>query len=95
VSLVLFNRRPSNNHETKVTAVIKVNPEGQTESQLTTVGGWNFAQLHFSQTFNKCGTINNPFTDRGFGQRTYLGVDYGIERFGKFQFYLVPQIQLP
>ena len=94
VSMIVFNRRPSNNDETQVTAVIKVNPEGQTESQVTTVGGWNFAQLHFSQTFNKCGTINNPFTDRGFGQRTYLGVDYGIERFGKFQFYLVPQIQL-
>lgn len=93
-SVVLFNRRPSNNDETQVTAVIKVNPEGQTESQVTTIGGWNFAQLHFSQTFNKCGTINNPFTDRGFGQRTYFGVDYGVERFGKFQFYLVPQIQL-
>lgn len=52
------------------------------------------AQLHFKQTFNKCGTINDPFTDRSFGQRTYLGVDYGIERFGKFQIYLVPQIQV-
>ncbi|MDP2041798.1 MAG: hypothetical protein Q8S14_09830 [Algoriphagus sp.] len=66
----------------------------QTESQVTTVGGWTYSQLHFKQTFNKCGTINNPFTDRGFGQRSYLGVNYGVERFGKFQFYLVPQIQL-
>ncbi len=57
-------------------------------------GNKTSTQLHFKQTFNKCGTINDPFTDRGFGQRTYLGVDYGIERFGKFQFYLVPQIQV-
>jgi hypothetical protein len=28
------------------------------------------------------------------GQRSYLGVNYGVERFGKFEFYLVPQIQL-
>jgi len=92
--MVLFNKRPSNSDEIQVTAVIKVNPEGETESQVTTVGNKTYTQLHFSQTFNKCGTINNPFTDRGFGQRTYLGVDYGIERFGKFQFYLVPQIQM-
>jgi len=36
----------------------------------------------------------NPFIDRGFGQRFYQEVNYGIEQFGKFQFYLVPQIQL-
>jgi hypothetical protein len=28
------------------------------------------------------------------GQRTYQGVNYGVERFGKFEFYLVPEIQL-
>jgi hypothetical protein len=92
--MVLFNKRPSNSDEVQVTAVIKVNTEGQTESQVTTIGNKSYTQLHFKQTFNKCGTINDPFTDRGFGQRTYLGVDYGIERFGKFQFYLVPQIQV-
>ncbi len=94
MAMVLFNRRPSNSETTQVSVIIKVNPEGQTESQVTTVGGWTYSQLHFRQTFNKCGTINNPFTDRGFGQRSYLGVNYGVERFGKLQFYLVPQIQL-
>ncbi len=94
MAMVLFNRRPSNSDETQVTAIIKVNSDGQTESQVTTVGGWDYAQLHFKQTFNKCGTINDPFTNRGFGQRTYLGVNYGVERFGRFQFYLIPQIQI-
>lgn len=94
MAMVLFNRRPSNSETTQVSVIIKINSAGQTESQVTTVGGWNYSQLHFRQTFNKCGTINNPFTDRGFGQRSYLGVNYGVERFGKFQFYLVPQIQL-
>lgn len=94
MAMVLFNRRPSNSETTQVSVIIKINSEGQTESQVTTVGGWTYSQLHFRQTFNKCGTINNPFTDRGFGQRSYLGVNYGVERFGKLQFILVPQIQL-
>jgi hypothetical protein len=59
-----------------------------------TVGDVSYYQIHFAQTFNKFGTINNPFSDKGFGQISYLGVNHGIERFGKFEFYLVPQIQI-
>jgi hypothetical protein len=43
---------------------------------------------------NHNGTINDPFSDRGFGQRSSSSVNYGVERFGKFMFYLKPQNQL-
>jgi hypothetical protein len=94
MKLLLFNKRPGNSDEVQVTVNVKTNSQGQTEAQVATVGGVSYYQIHFAQTFNKCGTINNPFIDRGFGQRSYLGVNYGVERFGKFEFYLVPQIQI-
>jgi hypothetical protein len=94
MKLLLFNKRPGNSDGVQVTVHVKTNSQGQTEAQYATVGYLSYWQIHFAQTFNKCGTINNPFFDRGFGQRFYLGVNYGIERFGKFEFYLVPQIQL-
>ncbi len=94
MKLVVFNRRPSNSDKENVTVNIKINSNGDTEAQTTVVGDWSLTQIHFSQTFNKCGTISNPFSDNGFGQRSYLGVNYGVERFNKFMFYLVPEIQL-
>jgi len=94
MKLLLFNKRPGNSDEVQVSVNVKTNSQGQTETQFATVGNVAYYQIHFAQTFNKCGTINNPFSDRGFGQRSYLGVNYGVERFGKFEFYLVPEIQL-
>jgi hypothetical protein len=94
MAMVLFNKRPQNSDEIQVSTQVKVNSEGQTEFQQTSVGGWNKYQVHFKQTFNKCGTINDPFFNRGFGQRSSAGVNYGVERFGKFMFHLKPQIQL-
>jgi hypothetical protein len=94
MAMVLFNKKPRNSDGVQVTTVIKINSSGQTETQVTTVGNFSDYQLHFKQTFNKCGTINDPFSNRGFGQRSSAGVNYGVERFGKFMFYLKPQIQL-
>jgi hypothetical protein len=86
---------PDLNDQTETVSVnIKTNSNGDTETQTAVVGGWSLTQLHFSQTFNKCGTINDPFSDSGFGLRSYSGVNYGVERFNKFMFYLVPEIQL-
>ena len=94
MAMVLFNKRPQNSDEIQVSTQVKVNSTGQTEFQQTSVGGWNKYQVSFKQTFNKCGTINDPFSNRGFGQRSSSSVSYGVERFGKFMFYLKPQIQL-
>lgn len=94
MKLLVFNRRPSNSDTETVSVNIKTNSNGDTETQTAVVGGWSLTQLHFSQTFNKCGTINDPFSDNGFGLRSYSGVNYGVERFNKFMFYLVPEIQL-
>jgi hypothetical protein len=94
MAMVLFNKRPTNSDGVQVSTQVKINSTGQTETQITTVGNFSGYQLHFKQTFNKCGTINDPFSNRGFGQRSSSGVNYGTERFGKFMFYLKPQIQL-
>tara|TARA_R110002020_G_scaffold218_6_gene1058 strand:+ start:480 stop:803 length:324 start_codon:yes stop_codon:yes gene_type:complete len=82
-----------------ITNQIKINSSGQTEVQQTTVGGWSKTQLHFSQTFNRCGTISDPFSPNNpitssVAQRSYANVNYRVERFNKFEFYLAPRITL-
>lgn len=97
--LLVFNKRPSNSDEVQVTVNVKINSMGQTETQYTAVGGWSQTQLHFSQGFNRCGTITDPFSPNNpisssVGLKSYGGFNFRVERFNKFEFYLVPRIIL-
>ena len=98
MSFVVFNRRSwSGDQEFKAVVNIKSDNSGNTNTTLTqelTIGGWNRAQVHADATFNRCGTIIDPFRDKGFGTETHSSKNYGIERLNKFEFILVPEITL-
>lgn len=98
MSFVVFNRRSwSGDQVFKVVVNINSDNSGNTNTTLTqelTIGGWNRAQVHADATFNRCGTIIDPFRDKGFGTETHSSKNYGIERLNKFEFILVPEITL-
>jgi hypothetical protein len=98
MAFVVFNRRSwSGDQEFKAIVNLKVDELGNTTSTITqelTIGGWNRAEVHADATFNRCGTIIDPFRDKGFGTESHGGKSYGIERLSKFEFIVVPEITL-
>lgn len=98
MAFVVFNRRSWSGDQTfKAVVNIKADESGNTNTTLTqelTIGGWNRSEVHADATFNRCGTIIDPFRNKGFGFESHSGVSYGIERLNKFEFILVPEITL-
>lgn len=98
MAFVVFNRRSWSGDQTfKAVVTIKTDDTGNTSSTITqelTIGGWNRAAVHADATFNRCGTIIDPFRDKGFGTETHQNQSYGIERLNKFEFILVPEINV-
>ena len=98
MAFVVFNRQPWSKKE-EYTAVVKIKSDesGNTNTEITqelTIGGWQRSKVHGDATFNRCGTIIDPFRDKGFGLETHQNRSYGIERLNKFEFLLVPEITL-
>lgn len=92
LAFVVWNKRPSRSQTFTGTVTIK---DGElTSTQTLTVGNWSMTQRHADTYFNRCGTILNPFRDKGFGRESHVGVMYGIEKLGNFEFILVPEITL-
>lgn len=98
LAFVVFNRRPwSGKEEYNAVVKIKTDESGNTNTEITqelTIGGWQRSQVHGNATFNRCGTIIDPFRDKGFGTEFHDGKSYGVERLNKFDFILVPEITL-
>ncbi|MHA7130294.1 hypothetical protein [Algoriphagus namhaensis] len=98
MAFVVFNRRAWSGDQTfKAIVTIKTDENGNssaTTTQELTIGGWNRSQVHADATFNRCGTIIDPFRDKGFGAENHQNKSYGIERLNKFEFILVPEINL-
>lgn len=96
MAFVVFNRRSWSGDQTfKATVTIKSDNTGNTSNTITqelTIGDWNRAQVHGDATFNRCGTIIDPFRNKGFGTEFHGNASYGIERLNKFEFILVPEI---
>jgi hypothetical protein len=98
MAFVVFNRQPWSKKE-EYTAVVKIKSDesGNTNTEITqelTIGGWQRSKVHGDATFNRCGTIIDPFRDKGFGLETHQNRSYGIEKLNKFEFLLVPEITL-
>lgn len=98
MAFAVFNRRSWSGDQTfKAVVNIKTDESGNTNTTLTQeliIGGWNRSAVHGNATFNRCGTIIDPFRDKGFGQELHSGISYGIERLNNFEFILVPEITL-
>ncbi|HAS60170.1 MAG TPA: hypothetical protein DCS64_17165, partial [Algoriphagus sp.] len=98
LAFVVFNRRPwSGKEEYNAVVKIKTDESGNTNTEITqelTIGGWQRSQVHGNATFNRCGTIIDPFRDKGFGSETHQNKSYGIEKLNKFEFLLVPEITI-
>jgi len=98
MAFAVFNRRSWSGDQTfKAVVNIKTDESGNTNTTLTQeliIGGWNRSTVHGNATFNRCGTIIDPFRDKGFGQELHSGKRFGIERLNDFEFILVPEITL-
>lgn len=92
MAFVVWNKRPSRSQTFTGTVTIK---DGEVSTtQTLTIGGWNMTQRHADTYFNRCGTVLDPFRNKGFGTEIHGTVSYGIEKLGHFEFILVPEITL-
>lgn len=97
LAFVVFYRKRHGKESYEAVVTVKTDSDGNFNSTITQtlkVGGWSRSRLHGDATFNRCGTIVDPFRDKGFGLEGHSGTNYGIERINKFEFILVPEISL-
>jgi hypothetical protein len=93
MAFVVFNRRPYAGKQ-EFTASVTVKNGEVTTMQTATVGGWSRSQNYSNAVFERCGTIHDPFRNKGAGRESHNGILYGIERLRNFEFILVPEITL-